>query len=248
MRSESRTLALVTGGNRGIGFETARQLAGKGARVLLAGRSHSRARDAARVLQAEGLAVDPCELDITDEAGIAAAAAGVEERHGRLDVLVNNAGVRVEPYGKRPSEQNLQDWRETFETNLFGTVAVTRAFLPLILRSEAGRIVFVSSLLGSVQTHSDPDSYIYNDKFKSLPAYSASKSAINSFMVHLAYELKDTRVRVGSVHPGYTKTDMNDGDGFFELAEGAASSVAAASADDGARSGLFTHKGAAVPW
>ncbi|PRW62192.1 SDR family oxidoreductase [Actinopolyspora mortivallis] len=240
--------ALVTGATRGIGFETARQLAEKGVRVLLSGRAHGPTVEAARKLRESGLEVDPLVLDVTNTDSVSAAVAHVEDEHGRLDILVNNAGSRVEKYGRNPSEQPLRQWRETFEVNLFGLVGVTSSFLPLIRRSEAGRIVNVSSLLGSLTRHSDTDSYTYSSTFKSLPAYSASKSAVNSWTVHVAFELRDTPIKVNSVHPGYTRTDMNEGGGDLEVADGAATSVRMALLDGDGPTGSYVHMGETVPW
>jgi len=248
MSDHTSRLALVTGANRGIGYETARQLAAEGVRVLLAGRDREAVAVAAGELRGAGLAVQPLVLDVTDTDSIREAAAEVERTYGRLDILVNNAAVRVEEYGRNPSQQPLAQWRETFDTNLFGVVEVTRAFLPLLLRSPAGRVVNLSSLLGSIGTHGDPDSYAYSDMFKSLPAYSASKSAVNSWTVHLAYELRDTPVKVNAVHPGYTKTGMNDGEGELEIPDGARTGVAMALLDDDGPTGTYTHRGETVPW
>ncbi|MBT2476870.1 SDR family oxidoreductase [Streptomyces sp. ISL-94] len=241
-------LALVTGANRGIGFETARQLASAGVHALLAGRDGEAVTAAADKLRADGLAADPLVLDVTDPESIRAAAAEIDSSHGRLDILVNNAGIRIEEYGKQPSEQPMQQWRQTFDTNLFGVVEVTTALLPLLGRSTAGRIVNVSSLLGSLTTHSDPESYAYSPMFKSLPAYSASKSAVNSWTVHLAYELRETPIKVNAVHPGYTRTGMNDGAGDLDVTDGARTSVAMALLGDDGPTGTYTHSGETVPW
>ncbi|MEV8586703.1 SDR family oxidoreductase [Streptomyces sp. NPDC051180] len=248
MSDRTPGLALVTGANRGIGRETARRLAEAGLHVLLAGRDRAAVTAAARELRDTGLAADPLLLDVTDPRSVRAAADEVERLHGRLDVLVNNAGIRTEEYGLPPSEQPAARWRETFDTNLFGVVETTRAFLPLLRRSPAGRIVNVSSLLGSLATHSDPDSYASTPMFKSLPAYSAAKSAVNSWTVHLAYELRGTPVKVNAVHPGYTRTGLNDGAGDLDVSDGAASSVRMALLGDDGPTGTYTHRGAAVPW
>ncbi|KVM59108.1 short-chain dehydrogenase [Burkholderia ubonensis] len=248
MSNQFAKIALVTGATRGIGLETARQLGASGVRVLLAGRDRERAEEAAGKLRDAGHDVVACQLDVTDAVSITNAAAAVEREYGRLDILVNNAGIRIEAYGKRPSEQPLHQWRETFETNLFGIVSVTQAFLPLIRKADAGRIVNVSSLLASLGTHSDPGSYAYSEKFKSLPAYSASKSAVNSWTVHLAFELRDTLVKVNAVHPGYTRTDMNDGDGMLDVEAGASTSVAMALLDRDGPTGSFIHMGEPVRW
>jgi NAD(P)-dependent dehydrogenase (short-subunit alcohol dehydrogenase family) len=240
--------ALVTGANRGIGFEIARQLAENGVHVLLTGRNCEAVVEAAATLRSTGLDVEALVLDVTKTDSIGAAAAEVERKYGRLDILVNNAGIRIEEYGKQPSEQPLRQWRETFDTNLFGVVEVTIAFLPLIRKSPAGRIVNVSSLLASLSKHSDTTSYTYSPAFKSLPAYSASKSGVNSWTVHLAYELRETPIKVNAVHPGYTKTDMNDGDGEFDIRTGARTSVSMALLDSDGPSGSYVHMGDIVPW
>ncbi|MEO7260491.1 MAG: SDR family oxidoreductase [Jatrophihabitantaceae bacterium] len=241
-------IALVTGANRGMGLEIARQLAERGVRVLLSGRNPKAVAEAAMTLRSAGLDVEAVVLDVTKTESISAAAAGIEDKYGRLDILVNNAGIRIEQYGKQPSEQPLNQWRETFETNLFGVVEVTLAFLPLIRRSTTGRIVNVSSLLASLSTHSDPGSYVYSPMFKSLPAYSASKSAVNSWTAHLAYELRETTIKVNAVHPGYTKTDMNDGAGELEVPMGAGTSVSMALLGSDGPNGSFVHMGEVVPW
>lgn len=248
MSAHPTKVALVTGATRGIGLETARQLADQGVCVLLAGRNPEKAVEAARKLKSTGLDVEACTLDVTQAESIAVSTANVARKYGRLDILVNNAGIRIEEYGRRPSEQPLQQWRETFETNLFGLVAVTQAFLPPLRMSAAGRIVNVSSLLASLGTHSDPGSYAYSPKFKSLPAYSASKSAVNSWTVHLAYELRDTSIKVNAVHPGYTKTDMNAGEGTFDIPTGAKTSVRMALLDSDGPSGSYVHMGDTLQW
>lgn len=248
MPTHDPKIALVTGANRGIGREIARQLTQRGARVLLSGRRPAAVAEAAAALRAEGCDVEGLVLDVTSPESIATAAARVADQYGRLDILVNNAAIRVEEYGKRPSEQPLDQWRKTFDTNLFGVVAVTKAFLPLIRKSAAGRIVNVSSLLASLTTHNDKSSYAYSPMFKSLPAYSASKSAVNSWTVHLAYELRDTPIKVNAVHPGYTKTDLNDGAGDLDVAIGASTSVSMALLDSDGPSGQYVHLGACLPW
>ncbi|MFC9229874.1 SDR family oxidoreductase [Streptomyces decoyicus] len=241
-------IAVVTGANRGMGFEIARQLADNGVRVVLAGRNREAVVEAAKKLRGSDLDVEALVLDVTKTDSISAAAAEIESRYGRLDILVNNAGIRIEEYGKQPSEQPLRQWHETFDTNLFGLVETTLAFLPLIRKSTAGRIVNVSSLLGSLGTHSDPSSYAYSPMFKSLPAYSASKSAVNSWTVHLAYELRETPIKVNAVHPGYTKTEMNEGAGDLEIPDGARTSVSMALLESDGPSGSYVHMGDVVPW
>ena len=148
----TKKIALVTGATRGIGLETARQLAQGGAHVLLGGRDRTMAAAAAETLRKQGLEVDPVALDVGDNASIATAAAEIEAKYDHLDILVNNAGIMVDDVSKTPSQQPLANWRKTFDTNVFGLIAVTQAFLPLLHKAPAGRIVNVSSLLGSI-TH-----------------------------------------------------------------------------------------------
>ena len=238
-------IALVTGATRGIGLQTVRQLAEAGVHTLLAGRSRERAVEAALALQAEGLPVEAIALDVVDEAGIAAAAEQVTARHGRLDILVNNAGILLDDVAVPVSEQTLATWRATFETNLFGLIAVTQAFLPLLRLAPAGRIVNVSSMLGSLALHLDPASPIYDMK---LPAHDVSKTAVNAWTVHLAHELRETPIRVNTVHPGYVKTDMNAGEGELDIADGARTSVALALAGDDAPNGSFRYFDEVLPW
>ncbi|KAB7763457.1 SDR family oxidoreductase [Xanthomonas maliensis] len=238
-------IALVTGATRGIGLETVRQLAEAGVHTLLAGRRRDDAIAAALKLQVEGLPVEAIQLDVTDDISIAAAVGTVEQRHGHLDILVNNAGIMIDDVQRKPSEQSMATWERTFDTNLFAVVAVTKALLPLLRRSLAGRIVNVSSILGSLTLHSQPGSPIYDFK---LAAYDASKSALNSWTVHLAHELRDTAIKVNTVHPGYVKTDMNNGVGELEIADGARSSVLMALLDAHGASGSFTHLGEVLPW
>lgn len=248
MLDTHKKIALVTGANRGIGLEIARQLAARDVRVLLSGRNSDAVAFAAETMRDAGLDVEALILDVTDATSVADAAGEISKRHGRLDILVNNAAIRIEEYGRQPSEQPLEQWRQTFETNLFGVVAVTQACLPLLRTAVAARIVNVSSLLASIGTHSDPTSYAYSPMFKSLPAYSASKSALNSWTVHLAYELRDTLIKVNAVHPGYTKTDMNDGAGELEIPMGALTAVAMAMLGSDGVTGQYVHLGESLPW
>ena len=238
-------IALITGSTRGIGLETCRQLAKAGVRVLLAGRSLASASKAADTLKLEGLPVEPLALDVTDANSIAAAAAYVKTTFGRLDILVNNAGVLLDAADRKPSEQSLKVWRDTFDTNVFAVVEVTQAFLPLLKAAASGRIVNLSSQLASFGLHTDPSSAVYDFK---IPAYNASKSVVNAWTVHLAHELRGSTVKVNAVHPGYVMTDMNAGQGELNVAAGASSSVQMALLDDEGPSGTFTHLGKTLPW
>lgn len=244
MQTQSK-IALVTGATRGIGYETVRGLAAAGVHTLLAGRDRGRAVDAALKLQAEGLPVEAIELDVTDGASIAAAAEIVEKKFGKLDILVNNAGVLLDDSSKPQSGQTLKLWRDTFDTNVFGVIETTQAFLPLLRKSSAGRIVNVSSALGSLGMHADPAAPLGGF---AVPAYNVSKSAVNSWTLQLAYELKGSNLKVNTVHPGYVKTDMNKGGGDLEITEGAETSIAMALLDENGPSGTFQYRGEVLPW
>ena len=248
--NDTTKIALVTGATRGIGFETVRQLAQAGTHVLLAGRDHGRAVDAALKLQGEGLQVEAIALDVTDSASIDAAAQEIARKYGKLDILVNNAGIIADDASKGVSGQSIATWRKSFDTNLFGVIETTQALLPLIRKSDAGRIVNVSSLLGSISEHQNPASFIY--EFKGVPSYNVSKSAVNAWTVHLAHELKDSGIKVNTIHPGYVKTDMNKaGDvqnGELDVADGARTSVRLALIDSDGPTGGYYYFDQVLPW
>jgi NAD(P)-dependent dehydrogenase (short-subunit alcohol dehydrogenase family) len=239
-------IALITGANKGIGFETARQLAASGGvHVVLAARDRTKGVDAALKLQADGLDVEALTLDVTDAASIAAAVKEIEKKFGRLDILINNAGIAVQNGSKKVSEETLDVWRKTFDTNLFALIAVTQAFLPLLKKAPAGRIVNLSSILASLALHSDPASPIYDFK---VPAYNVSKTAVNAWTVQLAYELRDTKIKVNAAHPGWVKTDMGGPSAPMEIVDGAKTSVALALIDAKGPNGAYTHMGEPLPW
>jgi NAD(P)-dependent dehydrogenase (short-subunit alcohol dehydrogenase family) len=239
-------VALVTGGNKGIGFETARQLARQGITVLLGARDERKGAEAAKQLQAEGLGVEFLRLDVDDAATHANAARLIEERFGKLDILVNNAGVNLEGFDPQPASRVSPDvLRRTFDTNFFNLIALTQTLLPLVRKSDAGRVVNLSSVLGSLTLHADPTSWIYDFK---VPAYDISKTALNAYTIHLAYELKDTPVKVNSAHPGWVKTDMGGEQAPMELEEGAKTSVWLATLPQDGPTGGYFHLGEPLPW
>jgi NAD(P)-dependent dehydrogenase (short-subunit alcohol dehydrogenase family) len=239
-------IALVTGANKGIGFETARQLAKSGGvHVILAARDRAKGGQAALVLQAEGLDVEALTLDVTDTGSIAVAAAEVDGKFGRLDILINNAGIAINDGSTTVSGQTLETWHKTFETNLFAVIAVTQAFLPLLRKSAAGRIVNLSSVLASLTLHSDPASPIYDFK---IPAYNVSKTALNGWTVQLAYELRGTKIKVNAAHPGYVKTDLGGPSAPMEIVDGAKTGVALALIDANGPNGAYIHLGEPLPW
>lgn len=246
--TEAKKIALVTGGNKGLGLETSRQLAAAGVVVLLAARDAAKGEAAAKTLQAEGLDVRALKLDVDQPADHAAAASRIESEFGRLDILVNNAGVMLDPSFGQKNETSIttQDvLRRTFDTNFFAVVALTQTLLPLLRKSAAGRIVNLSSILGSLTLHATKGSPIYDSK---VFAYDASKAALNSFTIHLAHELADTKIKVNSVHPGWVKTDMGTDAAPMELPEGAKTTVAMALLAEDGPTGTFVHLGKTVPW
>ena len=194
----------------------------------------------------DGLEAHAVEIDVTNSDSIRKAAAQVERDFGYLDILINNAGVMLDDSGKKVSEQSLETWRATFATNLLGLIDTTQAFLPLLRKSEAGRIVNVSSILGSIAYHATPGSPVYD--FKGSPAYNVSKAAVNAFTVQLAYELKDSKIKVNAIHPGWVKTEMGGEGAPMEIPDGAKTSVAMATIGQDGPNGGFVHMGETVPW
>ncbi|MDB6154175.1 MAG: short-chain dehydrogenase [Chthoniobacteraceae bacterium] len=240
-----KKIALITGANKGIGLETARQLGQQKITVLIGARDAAKGEAAARQLREEGLEARAITIDVSDAASIRHAASLIGDEFGRLDILINNAGAMLDDPAKKVSEQSLDTWRSTFETNVFGLIATTQAFLPLLRKSEAGRIVNLSSILASNTLHLDPASPIYDFK---LPAYNVSKSTVNAWTVQLAYELRDTPIKVNAAHPGWVKTDMGGEGATMELPDGAKTSVALATLPADGPSGAFLHLGEPLPW
>ncbi|HEY8460501.1 MAG TPA: SDR family oxidoreductase [Blastocatellia bacterium] len=246
---ERGKIALVTGANRGLGFETARQLARRGVKVLLGARSEEHGKEAAARLKSEGLDAEFILVDMNDQKTHEKAARVIEEKFGKLDILINNAAVNLEGSAdlefQAASQTPIEIYRKTFETNFFGLITLTQKLLPLVKKSGAGRIVNLSSALGSSTLHSDPASFIYDFK---IPAYDASKAAVNSFTIHLAYELKDTPIKVNAADPGWVKTDMGGKNAPLEIEDGVKTSVELATLPDDGPSGKFIHMGAERPW
>ena len=239
-------IALVTGANKGIGLETARQLAKAGVHVILAARDRAKLETAVQQLKSEALDVEGVALDVTDRESIAAAVAAVGAKHGHLDILINNAGVGIHDGSRRVSGQTMETWRKTFDTNLFGLIEVTQGFLPLLHKSEAARIVNLTSVLGSIAMQASPKSPIYT--YKTTVAYNVSKTAVNAWTVHLAYELRDTKMKVNAAHPGHVKTEMGGANAPMEIVDGAKTSVALALLGPDGPSGAFVHLGQTLPW
>ncbi|MGE5134137.1 MAG: SDR family oxidoreductase [Gemmatimonadota bacterium] len=216
------TIALITGANKGIGFATARQLAARGMTVLLGARDEAQGRQAEETLRKEEADAHFVALDVTSDESVQAAAEQIAARFGRLDVLVNNAGIARGDGGGKPSETTRRTLREVYETNVFGPVAVTNAVLPLLREAPAGRIVNVSSEVGSIASMTDPESPMW--PMASVP-YPSSKTALNMVTAMYAKELKDTAIKVNAANPGYCATDLNGHSGFRTPEQGAEISV-----------------------
>lgn len=243
----AKKVALVTGGNKGIGFEICRNLASAGCAVLLGARSAKRGQQASRQLQLAGLDdVHFVEIDVTRQETITATAQQIESQHGHLDVLINNAGVNLRGDGL-PGAADPAVVEEIFDTNFFGALRVARTMLPLLRKSAAGRIVNISSGLGSLTLNSDPSSPVYSTSYK-LIGYSASKAALNMLTVHLASELRDTKIKVNSANPGFTKTDLNENRGTQPVEVGAIAATRLALLDDDGPSGGSFSKDGPDPW
>ena len=236
-------IALITGANKGIGFETARQLGKEGVKVLLGARDEKRGTEAAQKLKAEGLDVEFVHLDVDNLETHKTVGNHIQENYGKLDILINNAGIMDQP--NVASGTTVDTYKKIFDTNFFNLIALTQTLLPLVKKSEAGRIVNLSSVLGSLTVHSDPSSFIYNFK---IPAYNISKTALNGFTVHLAHELKDTNIKVNSAHPGWVKTDMGGENAPLEIEDGAKTSVWLATLPSDGPNGGFFHLKESLPW
>ncbi len=244
----SQKIALVTGANKGIGFETSRQLAERGVKVYMGARDSKRGIQAMKTLQSKGLDVTFLLLDMTKREHFVEVKEFIERQDGRLDILVNNAAIQIEdPTWSQNTTTTISPdvLRETFEVNFFGLVELTNMLLPLIKKSESGRIINLTSILGSLTLHDDPSSPIYSTKTF---AYNASKAALNMYTIHLAYTLKDTPIRVNSAHPGWVKTDMGTDAAPMSVEDGAKTTLDLALANGNAPHGRYIHLGKELPW
>ena len=241
------SVALITGANKGIGLETAKQLAEAGVTVLLGARDLAKGEVAAASLRAAGLDVRAVKIDVDDPSHYATVAAYIEKEFGKLDILINNAGVLLDtfPGPNRTSSTSRDLLVKTFETNVLAPVALTQALLPLLKKSDAGRIVNLSSILGSLTLHATKGSPIYNAKTF---AYDTSKAALNSFTIHLAHELADTKIKVNSAHPGWVKTDMGGASAEKTPEQGADTLVWLATLPQGGPTGGFFRDREAIAW
>lgn len=248
---QDKPVALVTGANKGIGLQIARDLAAHGFTVLVGSRKLENGETAAQSIGENALAL---QLDVTDKNSIAAAAERIRNELGRLDVLVNNAGIaQAGNPGKtfeevvasdRPSVVSLDEARALFETNVFGVIAITQAMLPLLREAPSARIVNVSSSSGSMTMNADP-SFPYRAVFGS---YSASKAALNAITLAFALELESTGIKVNAACPGFTATDLNNFRGTRTVQQGAREPVRLALLDASGPTGTFSDENGPLPW
>ena len=236
--ASDKKVALITGANKGIGLEIARQLGTQGITVVIGSRNPQKGQDAVNTLKAEGIDAHTLKLEVTDAADRAAALPFLQDTFGRLDILINNAGVMLESEGVTP-----ETLARSYAANVIAPYFLTETLLPLLKAAPAGRVVHQSSILGSLATNASgqiPTEYL-------LPAYNSSKAALNMLGVIQAGTLKDTAVKVNIAHPGSVKTDMNPG-GDLTLEEGAKTAVTLATLPDDGPTGGFFHLGETLPW
>lgn len=235
---------LITGANKGIGFEVARQLAQSGYFVYMGSRDKIKGQDAIKKLKDMGISnAEFIELDVTNIDSIQKAEQRLESKVDSLDVLINNAGISgAQP--QRMSSIKIEDLRKVFDTNFFGAVQTTQQFIPLLKKSDEPRIVNVSSGLGSLTIHGNTQ----NSNFEAYDAYSCSKTALNAFTLMLANEFKNTNFKINSVTPGYTATDLNHFRGTQTAAQGAKAIVKYATIDNDGPTGKFLNEDGEVDW
>ena len=236
--ANANKVALITGANKGIGLEVARQLGRQGITVVLGSRDPQRGQTAADALKGEGIDAHTVKLEVTDAGDREAALMFLQEQFGRLDILVNNAGIMLESSeGVTPGSLS-----KTYDANVIAPYFLTETLLPLLKAAPAGRVVHQSSILGSLATNASglPTAWL-------LPAYNSSKAALNMLGVIQAANLKDTQVKVNIAHPGSVKTDMNPG-GDLSLEDGAKTAVTLATLPDDGPTGGYFHLGETLPW
>ncbi|MFF2479923.1 SDR family oxidoreductase [Paenibacillus sp. NPDC058071] len=244
-------VALVTGGTRGIGLETVRGLAELGATVIIGARDASAGAEAAASLKDKGYDAHSVKIDVNVAEDHEAVYRYIQQQFNKLDILINNAGILLDQDDisrevvNRSSTIPSDILRNTFDTNFFAPIALTQTLLPLIRQSDAGRIVNVSSILGSLALQANPASPVYGIKTF---AYNASKTAINAFTVHLAAELRDTPIKVNSVHPGWVRTRLGGHAADMNEAEGAKTSIYAATLPEDGPTGAFLYGENTLPW
>ena len=242
-----KEIALVTGANKGIGFEIARVLADQGMQVILGSRNLERGKQAVSDLKDQGLDVDLLEIDVSKSESISSAVKTLVETYDRLDVLINNAGILHRDEGLGSSTVLGVPGtilKETFETNFFGLIDLTQQLVPMLKKSSNGRIVNVSSILGSLEKALEREA---QGPSGTPFAYNASKAAVNAFTIHLAGALRQYGISVNSAHPGWVRTDMGSQQAPLSIEEGARTIVDLALDKSGSTS-KFIHLGEELPW
>ncbi|MAI83787.1 MAG: short-chain dehydrogenase [Rickettsiales bacterium] len=240
-------VAFISGANRGIGFETAKKLAETGIKVILGSRDMDKGDQAIKKLLSLGINADLVEYNASDLSSPQNVFKYISDQYGKLDILINNVGVLLTGnlFVTNSSSISDDDLKETFQTNFFSVVSLTQALLPLIKKSVAGRIVNVSTILSSLTLHSAENSPI--SPAKEL-AYNASKTALNAYTVHLAVELKDTKIKVNSGHPGWVKTELGGPNAPVEVKDSYKTSLHLATLDDDGPTGGLFHEENIIPW
>jgi len=240
-------VAFVSGANRGIGFETSKKLAEMGIKVILGSRDLKKGEEAVKKLELENIQADLVQYDAFDLNAPQKVFDYISDKYNKLDILINNAGVLLSGnlFVTNSSTVSDDDIKNTFQTNLFSVISLTQKLLPLIKKSDAGRIVNVSTILSSLTLHSAKDSPIAPAKEF---AYNASKTALNAFTIHLANELKDTKIKVNSGHPGWVKTELGGPNAPIKVEESYKTSLRLATLDDDGPSGGLFHEDDTIPW
>jgi NAD(P)-dependent dehydrogenase (short-subunit alcohol dehydrogenase family) len=236
-------IALISGANKGIGKEVARQLGKKGFKVLIGSRDTGRGEAAAAELRKAGIDAQPIQLDVTDEESVDKAISLIEKNHGHLDVLVNNAGIVNDT--ATGIETSIDSVDKTMQTNFIGPLRLLQKSVPLLEKSGAGRVVNVSSTLGSHQTLTDPSSGFQNFMYI---GYSSSKSALNMLTIIAAHNLGSKNIKVNAICPGYVATDINNNSGPRSVEQGAAIVVKMATLPDDGPTGTYVNDDGTIPW
>ena len=246
MTQQSDKVAFITGANRGIGFETAKGLGALGIKVILGVRDLNKGKEAVRQLKNMGVNAEVISYDTNQAKSADMAYEYINTHYGKLDILVNNAGMLAESMmGNNSSSVTTDVLQKTFQTNLFAVIELTQKLLPLIKKAPTGRIVNLSSILGSLTWHSMLNSPIEPAKAF---AYNASKTALNAYTIHLANELKETNIKVNSAHPGWVKTELGGANAPMEVLDSAKTSVRLATLDVDGTTGGFFHQTDILPW
>jgi NAD(P)-dependent dehydrogenase (short-subunit alcohol dehydrogenase family) len=237
MAKTDQKIALITGANKGLGFEVARQLGRNGVTVVVSSRDEAKGKEAAEKLKAEGIDAHAVKLEVTNAEDVAALPGFFERNFGRLDILINNAGINADASG----DQSPDAFRRTYETNVIAPWFLTQALLPLLKASPAGRIVNHSSILGSIASIKEMGE-------TTMPAYNSSKAALNMLTVMQAAALGGSRVKVNAAHPGWVKTDMGGPNAPMGIEDGAKTAVRLALLPDNGPTGGYFHMDQTLPW